>query len=107
MMHTNLVGSAYPGAEGAISPYVTAPTGRLQHIFFAAEGCENYNIYRRAGIMAKDIDYWVKYVEHLLEESEGLRAEGAIELGDILQESAFDDVPTQIVEEVKKKLKNA
>jgi len=55
----------------------------------------------------KDIDYWVKYVEHLLEEADALRKEGAIELGDILQESAFDDVPTQIVEEVKKKLKNA
>ena len=57
--------------------------------------------------MKEDIDCWVKKVQHLLEEADALRKEGAIELGDILQESAFDDVPTQIVEEVKKKLKNA
>ena len=56
--------------------------------------------------MKNDIDYWVKYVEHLLGEAEGLRAEGATELGDTLSDCAFDDVPTQIVEEVRKKLKN-
>jgi hypothetical protein len=51
----------------------------------------------------KDIDYWVKYVEHLLEEAEGLRAEGAIELGDTLSDCAFDDVPAELIREVKKK----
>jgi hypothetical protein len=56
--------------------------------------------------MKEDIDYWVKYVEHLLEEAEGLKAEGAIELGDTLEESAFDDVPAELIREVKNKLKN-
>jgi hypothetical protein len=56
--------------------------------------------------MKKDIDYWVKKVQHLLREAEVLKAEGAIELGDTLQESAFDDVPAELIAEVKKKLKN-
>ena len=56
--------------------------------------------------MKEDIDYWVKKVQHLLEEADALRKEGAMELGDTLQECAFDDVPTQIVEEVKKRLEN-
>jgi len=57
--------------------------------------------------MKKDIDYWVKKVQHLLEESEGLRAEGATELGDTLQECAYDDVPAELIVEVKKRLENA
>jgi len=56
--------------------------------------------------MKKNIDYWVKYVQHLLEESEGLRAEGAIELGDTLSDCAFDDVPAELIIEVKTRLKN-
>ena len=57
--------------------------------------------------MKEDIDYWVKYVEHLLGEAEGLRAEGATELGDTLQECAYDDVPAELIIEVKTRLENA
>jgi hypothetical protein len=72
------------------------------NIFFSQPKAAYYNI-QEAGVMKKDIDYWVKKVQHLLGEAEGLRAEGAIELGDILQESAYDDVPAELIAEVKKK----
>jgi len=55
--------------------------------------------------MKKDIDYWVKYVQHLLREADALRKEGQPELADALRLFAFDDVPTQIVEEVRKRVK--
>ena len=57
--------------------------------------------------MKKNIDYWVKYVQHLLGEAEGLKAEGATELGDTLSDCAFDDVPAELIAEVKKRLENA
>ena len=55
--------------------------------------------------MQKDIDYWVKKVQHLLGEAEGLLTEGQPELADALRLFAFDDVPNQIVEEVRKRVK--
>lgn len=57
--------------------------------------------------MQNKLDHWVGIVKKHLDEADELIAEGSVELGDALKEYSFDDVPPEILSDVRKILANA
>ena len=53
------------------------------------------------------IDHWVNVVKNHLDEADALIAEGSVELGEALKEYSYDDVPPEILDEVKNRIENA
>ena len=53
------------------------------------------------------IDHWVNVVKNHLDEADALVAEGSVELGEALKEYSYDDVPPEILDEVKNRIENA
>ena len=57
--------------------------------------------------MQNKIDYWASVVKQHHAEADALVNEGSFELGESLRDYAFDDVPPEILSDVRKILANA